>query len=332
MKGLARVLLGGMPWLIIGILLLAAVYIKPGRVQKISHSTVITAHDRFYDVAFVKPDSFWMVGNVGKIVYSGDGGKTWRNQDAPTAEDLQSIAAWDANTLVAVGNDGVVLRTDDGGQTWQEIKAPLSGIADRFLQVRVANDGSAWLVGEYGAILVSRDRGKTWQRAAPPRDVVLHGVEARDGKVWVVGEAGTMLLSDDNGQTWHATKLATTTTLNAVCFRDLEHGVAVGLEGTVLVTDDGGQTWRQPPVVTSEHLQAVQWSGKEWMAVGNKGVLLTADSAADVWHATQVAQDSYAWHTGLVYSPHGWLLAGATVGFYQNNGWQPISTSYEEKP
>jgi len=266
--------LGLIPWAVIALLLIAAFTVRPGAVGKAVQPPPISRQDDFYGIAHPAPQVLWLAGNLGKIVRSDDGGRSWTVQETPTRRNLQAIAAWNANDAVAVGDGATVLVTDDGGRSWKQVAAPHSKVADKFIRVRIMPDGSAWIVGVMGAVLESTDHGRTWTRKAPVEDVARNDIAGVGDSRWVVGEFGSILVSRDGGATWSKDTAPVQNTLNGVRFRDAEHGVAVGLQGTILVTDDGGRSWKQVTGVTGEHLFAVAWDGHRWMAAGADGLIV----------------------------------------------------------
>lgn len=332
MKRLGRFFVGSLPWLVIAALFVTAFYLEPAAVEDAVQPPTVSAKDRFYGVAHANPEALWLAGNMGKIVYSSDGGSTWVPQPTPVSSTIQSIAAWDHDVVVAVGDGGVVLRTTDGGAHWTRVEAPVSEIADKLIRVRIMADDSAWITGEYGTVLVSRDRGRSWTDATPAEDDVTWHDIAGDGKsLCVVGEFGRIMISRDAGAEWTAVESPVASTLNSVAFRDSGHGVAVGLQGTVLVTSDGGASWEELPPVAEEHLYGVAWADGHWMAVGDKGLVARSGTAAREWEVRRVSERDYGWHTGIAAVGGRWFLTGISSGFYDAGDWRPVDGKQQEK-
>ncbi len=285
---------------------------------------VIETRDRFMSVAVVG-DVFWAVGKDGKIIRSEDAGKTWVRQTTGLHTNFQSIAAWDDQKAVVVANEGKGLVTADGGQTWQAITLPVSEMGSgKVLRVRLDPQGRAWAVSEINVIMRSADFGKTWERLTQVDDDVAWNDIAftGEGTACVVGEFGRLACSADDGVTWEPRPTNVEPSLMSIVFRDSQHGLAVGLSGIVLATDDGGANWRQVQVAALErHLFDVIWTGARWVAVGDKGVLLTGDADTAHWEIGRVNPADFAWRIALAQHGEGFVAVGQNVGRWEAGQW-----------
>lgn len=286
---------------------------------------VIETRDRFMGVTVVD-DVVWAVGKDGKVIRSEDAGKTWAQQSTGLHTNYQSIAAWDAQNAVVVANEGKGLVTHDGGQTWQPISLPVSeGGSGKVLRVRLDAQGRAWAVSEINVIMRSADRGKTWERLTQTEDDVAWNDIAftGDSGACVVGEFGRLACSADDGVTWEARPTGVEPSLMSLVFRDPQHGLAVGLSGTILATDDAGATWRQVQIPgLQRHLFDLIWTGSRWLAVGDKGVMLSGDADASHWEVGRVNPTDFAWHIALAKHGDGFVTVGLNVGRWEAGQWE----------
>lgn len=60
------------------------------------------------------------VGQLGQIIYSDDGGKSWTQAGVPVSSDLLAVYFPTAQKGWAVGHDGIVLHSADAGATWNK--------------------------------------------------------------------------------------------------------------------------------------------------------------------------------------------------------------------
>ena len=285
---------------------------------------VIETRDRFMGLAVVD-DVVWVVGKDGKIIRSEDGGKTWARQVTGLHENFQSIAAWDSQRAVVVANEGKGLVTADGGQTWEPISLPVSEMGSgKVLRVRLDPQGRAWAVSEINVIMRSADFGKTWEQLTQADDDVAWNDIAftGDGSACVVGEFGRLACSADDGATWESRATEVEPSLMSIAFRNPLQGLTVGLSGTLLATDDGGATWRSIHIPGLErHLFDVIWTGARWVAVGDKGVMLTGDADAGHWEVGRVNPTDFAWHIALARQGDGFVTVGLNVGRWEAGQW-----------
>ena len=302
-----------LPFMIVGGLLYLAFFVKAesGVVKVISPP--LERRDVFYGMTIPAPDVIWAVGSNGKIVRSVNDGETWAAQVSPLSSHIQSISAWDERQAIAVGNQGRIAVTSDGGTHWVEVEAPHSEVANKLLRVRVYGDGVAWAVGELGAVLRTNDYGKTWQRAVAEKDQAWNDVFFIGNQGWVVGEFGAMLKTADGGATWNALSSPVKSSLLSVYFRDANNGVAVGLAGVVLRTSDGGNKWTLVKPATKEHLNSVIWDGSHWIAVGDKGIMISSDMGGEDWRGGRIDDKDLSWHTQIIFAQDKYYLAGANL-------------------
>lgn len=306
------------PLALIGGLLYVAFFVKAVTMVPVIQRHIIEPRDKFLGIAMPNAEIIWAVGSDGKIIRSEDRGRTWMIQSDPVAENLQGIAAWDANKAVAVGNDAVVIRTVDGGKTWKKVQAPKSTVANKLFNVRAYADGVAWAVGEMGAVLKTSDFGQSWVRVIPEKDQAWNDISFFGNHGIMVGEVGHIMKTEDGGVTWQSAESGTHSSLYSVYLRDASNGVAVGIAGVVLVTHDGGVHWSVAESKTKEHLNDVIWDGSNWIAVGDKGVIVTGDAEGGAWKASRVSEGYLGWNTQVLpiqsgSRTSGYMLAGSSL-------------------
>jgi photosystem II stability/assembly factor-like uncharacterized protein len=171
----------------------------------------------FYDVRFADLQRGWIVGEFGKIMYTGDGGEIWHEQERTLMEGTDIFDPLDLPTLfgihvldgqrgVAVGLEGRVAGTSDGGARWafEPVKVDVP-LVDPLFRVITFDDGSGWAVGAAGEV-IRRGAGETaWTRANLGQDVLtwLHGLSFSDRQHgWLVGGYGLIFRTTDGGRTW----------------------------------------------------------------------------------------------------------------------------------
>lgn len=192
-----------------------------------------------YSVRFANKKKGWVVGSISKrervidsvLVYTDDGGETWRRQRAPSRLELIHVDFVSDKRGWIVGDGGTILFTRDGGQSWTQQKAPVSGT---FYHVDFRNDKKGWIVGERGALLRTTDGGETW--TAVPTNVQATLLSVRflnDDDGWAIGRGGTILRTSDQGRSWIIQQSTTRQNLYSLNFNK-KIGWAVGGEGIIL--------------------------------------------------------------------------------------------------
>lgn len=306
------------PFGIIGGLLYAGLFVKADAEVRKVDAPAIERRDNYISLAVPAANLVWAAGTGGKVVQSSDGGKSWISQPTGTQNNLLGIAAWDPQHAAAVGNLGTIIVTADGGKRWTQVRSPESSNPNKLFRVRIFDD-LAWAVGEFGALLRSDDHGMSWSRAMPEKDRAWNDVFFLGRLGWLVGEFGTIMKTSDGGETWNEVETPNKVSLMSVTFRDAQHGVAVGLSGTVMVSSDGGETWQSAPKATRESLYSVIWDNGRWLAVGDKGVMVTAATGADAWKAARISEKDLSWRTQIVKFDDAYYLAGANLAVLAND-------------
>lgn len=299
-------------------------FVPSGFVADIFKASPIERRDNMYGVTHAGEDFIWIVGNIGKIARSRDGGITWEALKSGIANNLQDVAAWDEKRLVAVGNQGLLIVSEDGGDTWVKKDVPLSKVANKLIRVKTQPNGSAWACGILGTALYTDDYGATWTRRIPEEDIAFNDIAfASDAIGVIVCEFGKVKRTEDGGETWTEVLTPVESSLMAVDFNEQGVGVAVGLGGTVLRTVDFGLNWESLDAGTTEHLLNIIHYNGHWVSVGNKGIVATSSDLGISWQSKQLSETELLWHTGITrLSSSKMIIVGGTQGIYENEEWK----------
>jgi photosystem II stability/assembly factor-like uncharacterized protein len=192
-----------------------------------------------YSVRFSSKKRGWVVGSVSKkdrvvdsvLVYTDDGGDTWRRQRAPSRLELIHIDFVSDKRGWIVGDGGTILFTRDGGQSWTKQNAGVNGT---LYHVDFRDEDRGLVVGERGLLLRTNDGGQTWVAAPTNVNVTLLSVQFLDNdEGWAIGRGGTILRSADEGRTWTLQQSTTKQNLYSIFFNK-RIGWTVGGGGNVL--------------------------------------------------------------------------------------------------
>ncbi len=317
--------------LVVGGLLWIAFYYKPQTEVAGVEPALFGFRNNFFGVVVPEesPQVAWAVGTGGRIIRSEDAGGTWTIQETPTQEHLQDIAAWDEKRALVVGDQGTVLLTGDGGKTWQPVEVDVREFGEQLLQAHVKpGSDRAWITGTFGTLFRSLDGGETWEMVHPEVDVAWNDVTvAPDGTVWLVGEFGRVRRSNDGGETWEDVSVDTDSSLMSIAFADGNEAVMVGLSGTVAHTTDGGQTWQMVYTDHDNHLFDVNWTGTEFLAVGDAGMAGRSSGGAK-WSFFRLAENNFSWYTKSAATEQKSYISGANLGALEGGDWRQFKEQY----
>jgi photosystem II stability/assembly factor-like uncharacterized protein len=192
-----------------------------------------------YSVRFSSKKKGWVVGSISKrervvdsiLVYTDDGGDSWRRQRAPSRLELIHIDFVSDKRGWIVGDGGTILFTRDAGASWTKQNVGFNGT---LYHIDFRNDKDGWAVGERGTILRTTDGGETWTAIPTNLNVTLLSIQfASDNEGWAIGRTGTILRSNDEGKTWVREELTTRQNLYSLYFNK-KIGWVVGGGGIVL--------------------------------------------------------------------------------------------------
>lgn len=310
-----------------------------GEVADVPLSTrLITVRDKFYDVQAVSPTRAVVVGYGGKILMTGDGGRTWQAKGSGTDLALYNVEFVDEHYGWICGQDGLILRTTDGGETWvrQEsgTKGPIFalsfvdrnhgwGAADRATYLRTTNGGESWESGYLEPSLEGVSEEATLAMV-DPNFYDVHFLDTSTG--WMVGDFGKIYHTVDGGVTWQEQQHSllgqagiddalNLPTFFGVFFANPHEGLAVGLEGKISHTTDGGKQWRfiaeEVSAFATDPLYApfLRSNGTGWI-VGAAGRVLQLQNGQ--WKAVSLGIPVVTWLRAIDFfdETHGWIVGG----------------------
>jgi photosystem II stability/assembly factor-like uncharacterized protein len=229
-------------------------------------------------------------GERGVIVYSDDGGRSWRQAAVPVSVSLAAVRFADAQVGWAVGHSGVVLNTQDGGRTWskqldgaaaaQRVLAAAQAatgagharaVADAerlvaegpskpFLDAYFFDAHNGIVVGAFGLMFATGDGGRTWQSASGridnPKGKHLYAIQALGDECYVAGELGAVYYSKDRCKSFATLKTPYEGTYFGAVATGPHRIVVFGMRGNAYWSDDAGATWQKSAIATSASLMA----------------------------------------------------------------------------
>jgi len=219
-------------------------------------------------------------GEYGHILFSDDGGTSWRQASVPSTRMLTSVFFIDSRRGWAVGHDGLILASDDGGENW-----------------RIQRDGLA----------------VQQQTNIERREMAHHQLLKLEQRLETADDETRVQLQPDLEDARMALEDADlvleeavfTSPLMAVWFQDANRGWAAGAFGTLVATEDGGQHWHSAAQKLDNpeefHLNAITGDGRGRVFIaGEGGIMFRSLDGGRSWETLQPFYDG-SWF-GTVYS------------------------------
>ncbi|MBM4258058.1 MAG: hypothetical protein FJ147_19465 [Deltaproteobacteria bacterium] len=132
------------------------------------------------------------------------------------------------------------------------LKTPLTGVNDKFFDVKALSPEKAIVIGYSGKILMTTDGGRTWKSKPSGTELALYSIQFVDAQNgWISGQDGLILHTADGGESWQKQETGVPVPLFALWFADKDRGWAVGQQATYVRTIDGGATWQEGRIEVS---------------------------------------------------------------------------------
>ncbi|WP_295719101.1 YCF48-related protein [uncultured Halovibrio sp.] len=153
---------------------------------------------KMVDAAWLKGE-LWVVGEMGAIFRSDDGGRNWQSLGLDEDIGLNDINAAPDGTLWITAEFGELIHSQDNGQSWQTRTFG----SESLRSVDFTQNGAGVVVGNNGTMLYRAGPDSDWRELDPVTSEHLYDV-GFDGERWLaVGNSGALVTSTD-GQQWQS--------------------------------------------------------------------------------------------------------------------------------
>ena len=294
----------------------------------------IMSRDKLFGVDFRDKDRGLVVGDVGYMLETKDGGAHWaeyRHREIGK-EPLFDVCLVGDKSGWIVGKKGLILHTKDGGLHWLKQN---SGTDNDLMAVRFISENRGFIAGSYGVILQTSDGGATWKAYAINWEKDLKEVMEKNGLAsphlydiafpsekegWIVGENGVIVRTTDGGLTWSVVQGGILPPLFSVAFRNPSQGWAVGLNGYAVATQDG-KTWKKIDLGTKENLFRIRMNKDFGFVVGEWGTIIVSQDGGKTWVGqTEEDRESVIGISLAEGKKEGILLGSKTIRRIELNG------------
>lgn len=255
--------------------------------------------DRLNQVKFMNPLVGFIVGGEQfdhpTMFKTVDGGSTWNEVNLPTANEQKEIYGIDIfpdGQLITVGYGGTMFVSHDTGKTFTYVQHTSWKILK---DVGFINAVRSQIVGgtgfNQGHISDFINDGSGSNQIRDTKNFELSDIDFIDSMNGYIAGYGAILKTTDGGVHWEFTT-AKNDYFKAMCWKNVNEGVAVGYEGSILKTTDGGTSWnviRNGNDITKKkfHFINVERNADQTIiAVGEKGTCYVSRDDGDTWVLT----------------------------------------------
>lgn len=287
-------------------------------------------------VFFPTTDTGYVVGELGTILKTTDGGVNWIPQTSGTTSDLNDIFFINANYGYAVGGGGIegnILRTTNGGDNWTIINGGPHNLTGVFFN----DDSTGYVSGlANGNIYKTNDSCNTLsQKPCVPNAYILRTLFFTSIDTgYVAGDAG-ILKTTDGGNNWVQQSLDPANNLH---FPSRDTGYGARSDGTVLKTTDGGINW-SIQLAWSNYLSSVFFTDVNTGYIvggdpvnGFPGIILKTINGGNNWTIQTNPISPIFYSVYFTSTDTGYVVgANGTILKTTNGGVVGIPESYEEE-
>lgn len=245
--------------------------------------------ERFNGIQFVSPSIGWVVGDVGTLLKTEDGGITWTKISLGICENVSEVHFLNLNEgwLLA---EGKVYHTTNGGSTWLffpvlnytmisslDIVSPSAWFlrcedgllatidggnnwelrnTNIYETFAFANELKGWQITPFGGVKYTTDGGVNWvSQTSGVSENILDICIIDSNEVWMTGVSG--LIHTTNAGTNWTVNLSSRATIGSVLiftsdchFLNANVGWAISpIYECVIITTDGGVSWTKKTVI-----------------------------------------------------------------------------------
>jgi photosystem II stability/assembly factor-like uncharacterized protein len=278
------------------------------------------------DVVFPGEDFGWVIGALGTMMATSDGGRTWKGV-LIDGINLRGVFFRNEECGWVVGKTGKVYRTTDGGATWDRMIFSGRPLDDDLFKVRFYNDTLGYILGYHG-VFKTIDCGKFWinnwlpsvpYRGAWDMCMVNESLGYLLGSCWTETDPVLIYRTDDGGENWtgvDGSRASILKTILTIKFINRDTGWAGG--GVIMKTTDGGESWvRQvdDAVVREFFFLDVQYG----FAVGGQKILRTFDGGTK-WEDVTPEDDRIEDLRGVYFidGNRGWVVGRGGEEYVKN--------------
>lgn len=239
---------------------------------------------QYSDIHFVNDQEGWIIGDLGQLFKTTNGGTTWTLQSLNSDIHLKSVFFTSNQNGWVVGEQGALFNTTNGGTSWSKVVIP--GVMGTLTSINFFSSTHGWICGHQGVIIATTNGGATWNVQNSGGTGNLHSIHAlSQTNVVATGATWDYVVTTDGGNTWTYTEGFAPENHHSIFFSNAVNGVLVGDFGKIQYSDDGGLFWNNAisnPLNTVSFLSVTMFQQKAW-AVGASGSIVFSNDGGANW-------------------------------------------------
>jgi photosystem II stability/assembly factor-like uncharacterized protein len=233
---------------------------------------------QYYSNYFIDKNTGWIVGSLGTVLSTIDGGITFKQQTLSGVTGiLYGVTFFDKNKGACVGATGVLFTTTDGGLTWTK---KVSGVTTDLRAVYMKDASTIVVTGASGVLRISKDFGTTWTAIDTKETIRFQDMHFPTLNIgYAGGQTGTVIKINLTTNTTQRLYLPVDDQVRGVFFVNELVGYTAGQYGELIKTTDGGVTWKSQNIdPIAQNIYAIDFPTESKGYAAGVKTLLTANT------------------------------------------------------
>ena len=267
------------------------------------------------DVQFVNAKEGFIIGDLGKLIYTKDGGRNWDILKSDTVSNLNALSFVSASNGWIVGDYGVFLKYTQTISGIPKISVSFPTPGKNLYDVHFINEDIGYIAGD-SVVWKTVDGGTVWGNIAPNSFTeIVNKIYFPTTTLGIfVTRSGKIYRTTDGGENWDIV-LNVNYSITSLHFFDNLYGWASYTDGTnhkVLKTTDGGQTWEErfiPVPLSSIRFinRQIGFAAGLFTSPSKIGVVLKTQDGGKTWfiltnNTTDVVNKIYPLDSQIIYA------------------------------
>jgi photosystem II stability/assembly factor-like uncharacterized protein len=284
----------------------------------------------FRAMFFADQNNGWIIGQLGKVVSTTDGGNSWKFQNSGTTEDLFSVYFYNLENGWIVGRNNTVIQSSNRGMKWEKVNID-QDTSQTFYHVSFTDNNNGWILSNHGKVFKTEDSGKTWQLRLiwdAGGAGMIHFINDEIG--FIIPAIGNQLYRTSDGglnwmikpinidMSWERDMFFIDQSLGWICNDRSPSSKAVDY-ASIFRTKDGGENWESVHTFDESYLMKLYFLDRNNGWVVGRKIFYTFDGG-DTWVCQLNGTSSLFTDIQFVDSSIGYALefGGAIYKFQPN--------------